>query len=327
MIASFHFVIGLSILLLYQETSHGLFLTKFRTYLNHFQLMAQNINLMPVILKKKSRSAEMPLSQKWYKARQQHLSKNQKSILKNYWPQFGIDLKYNTTIDIVNVFNNQIIQVQEVKKYVVLDIGFGNGDSILALSPLWKNSTFLGVELHKASLANTINKFILYNITNSKVIRSDILFFLENHLPNDTIDAVHLFFPDPWPNSFRDGERRIIRPYILNLLKSKVKINGKFRISTDSEPYANHIIDTFNNNNNNFENKIGNNVNVNKIWKLNFFDSYKLVNNNNNNTSNSAINRPYWRPIMTQYEEKSILNNSTIFNFEYELFLLNNIIT
>ena len=76
--------------------------------------------------KRTKRRSEMPLSQKWYKAKQRHMTKNQKRALHSLWPVFGIDLKYNTTLKLSDYLEPQFSD----KNYVTLDIGFGRGESL-----------------------------------------------------------------------------------------------------------------------------------------------------------------------------------------------------
>lgn len=73
------------------------------------------------------RTQSSPFSQKWYKAKQQHISKAQKQAIRDFWPYYGIDLVYNETINMIGIFPSE-------KLKLVLDIGFGTGESLVQMA-------------------------------------------------------------------------------------------------------------------------------------------------------------------------------------------------
>mmetsp|Transcript_24492 Transcript_24492/g.40834 ORF Transcript_24492/g.40834 Transcript_24492/m.40834 type:complete len:371 (+) Transcript_24492:114-1226(+) len=221
-------------------------------------------------MKRMKRRNEMPLSQSWYKSRQQQISKKQKKALASLWPSHGIDLKYNTTLNFHPLFNHTtgmkelfrpslpvvpdtfsdttVTQktLDDSRQCVVLDIGFGNGESIVEMAKRFPFKLYIGCEIHRAGIAATLISINDSELQNIKLIRSDVTVLLENHLPDGCLDEICIFFPDPWPKSGRDAERRVIRPRMLaqfgRLLKPGV---GRIHIATDAEEYATHIEATF----------------------------------------------------------------------------------
>jgi len=190
-------------------------------------------------LRRTKRRNEMPLSQSWYKFRQKHISKNQKRAYASLWPLYGIDLTFNTTIRLADMFgfNN----TTDVDPYVVLEIGFGSGESLVRIAADNPLKCYIGCEIHRASIANTLMLINQSSVTNIRLVRCDATVLLESHLERDSINEVSIFFPDPWRNSGRDSERRVIRRYLLGLYSLALKNRGKLNIATDVEEYASHV--------------------------------------------------------------------------------------
>lgn len=158
--------------------------------------------------KKEQICKSMPRSQKWFKAKQQHVSPNQKRVFNEYWPIYGINLKYGTKVVPHALFPNISASFTTP---VVLDIGFGTGDSIVGMSQQNKNKIYLGCEIHRAGISIALGNITTLGIENVKLIRADVTMLLESYLTDRCLDEVCIFFPDPWVNFERDGGRRVVR--------------------------------------------------------------------------------------------------------------------
>ncbi len=188
--------------------------------------------------KRRERSRSMPLSQAWYKVKQINISPNQKRVLRELWPDYGIDLVYNKQLDISELFP----AFDSKYNKVVIDVGFGVGNSLLAMSGARKEDCFIGIEIHRAGIAKALQAVRESNSRNVRIIRVDFTMLLEGkHLPEASVDEVCVFFPDPWPNEYRDGNRRVIRNQIITMLERVVKKGGLLRIATDVDEYAEHV--------------------------------------------------------------------------------------
>jgi len=187
------------------------------------------------------KSHSSPLTQNWYRVKQQHVSKAQKRAITLYWESSGITLQFNQTLNLLDIFKNEY-------KYFSLDIGFGMGESIL--DNAYKNplNAYIGVELHKSGIGNALlgihstNRTFSYN--NVKLIRSDVSNLISSHIADESFNEVSIYFPDPWPNIERDENRRVFRPHILGILSKKLKDGGVLRVSTDVREYAKYISET-----------------------------------------------------------------------------------
>lgn len=190
-------------------------------------------------LRRIKRRNEMPLSQSWYKFRQKHISKNQKRAYASLWPLYGIDLTFNTTIKVADMFGFN--DTADVDPYVVLEIGFGSGESLVRIAADNPLKYYIGCEIHRASIASTLMLMNQSSVTNIRLVRCDATVLLESHIERDSLDEVSIFFPDPWRNSGRDSERRVVRRYLLGLYSLALKNRGKLNVATDVEEYATHV--------------------------------------------------------------------------------------
>ena len=126
---------------------------------------------------------------------------------------------------------------------VTLEVGFGNGDSLLEMAIQNPNLNFLGIEVYEAGVGRLINEASKNKLTNLKIIKEDAVEVLNNNIPDDSISHFQLFFPDPWHKK-RHHKRRIVQTSFLDLLTKKLKNNGIVHIATDWENYAEHIMET-----------------------------------------------------------------------------------
>ena len=162
------------------------------------------------------------------------LSKGQSLGLNQLWSDFGIDVD-SSTLDFEEIFSNQ--------NDVTLEVGFGNGDSLLEMAIQEPNQNFLGIEVYEAGVGRLINEANKKNVGNLKVIKEDAVEVLENNVADDSISNFQLFFPDPWHKK-RHHKRRIVQMSFLDLLSKKLKSNGTAHIATDWQDYAEHIMET-----------------------------------------------------------------------------------
>ena len=77
---------------------------------------------------------------------------------------------------------------------------------------------------------------------NVRVINDDAVEVLQQMIADDSLDAVYLFFADPWHKK-RHHKRRIVQDEFAQLLRKKLKVGGVFHMATDWENYAEHMMD------------------------------------------------------------------------------------
>ncbi|MFV2021347.1 tRNA (guanosine(46)-N7)-methyltransferase TrmB [Micromonospora sp. LOL_023] len=120
---------------------------------------------------------------------------------------------------------------------VVLEIGFGMGDATAAMAAADPGRDYLVVEVHTPGVANLLSLLERDGLANVRVAVGDALDLARRCLPEQSLDAVHAFFPDPWPKS-RHHKRRLIQPAHVALLRSRLRRGGRLHCATDWAPYA-----------------------------------------------------------------------------------------
>ncbi len=161
------------------------------------------------------------------------LSKAQSFGLNELWSFYGVDLS-EKKLDFDKLFVS--------KNNVTLEVGFGNGDSLLEMAIEQSNQNFLGIEVYEAGVGRLINEANKNKLTNLKIIKDDAVEVLTNNISDNSISHFQLFFPDPWHKK-KHYKRRIVQISFLDLLSKKLKNNGIVHIATDWENYAEHIME------------------------------------------------------------------------------------
>ncbi|MDH5191513.1 MAG: tRNA (guanosine(46)-N7)-methyltransferase TrmB [Gammaproteobacteria bacterium] len=165
--------------------------------------------------------------------REGRMTSSQKQALENLWPRFGIEPE-NGVIDFEILFGRNAP--------VVFEIGFGMGDSMANMALSYPENNYLGIDVHRPGVGNLLKKIEENNITNIRIMCSDAVEVLKNNIAAESLDAVYLFFPDPWPKK-KHHKRRIVQPAFVQLIRSKLKNGGVFHLATDWENYAEHMVE------------------------------------------------------------------------------------
>jgi tRNA (guanine-N7-)-methyltransferase len=156
----------------------------------------------------------------------------QRRALERLWPRYGITLG-DAPLDPDSVFGRAAP--------VILDIGFGNGDALVAHARAHPAYDFLGVEVHRPGVGSLLLKLKAAGVENVRVVIADVNDVLA-HLPTGALAGVHLFFPDPWPKK-RHHKRRLVQPAFAARLRDALKPGGYVHCATDWDDYAAQMLD------------------------------------------------------------------------------------
>jgi tRNA (guanine-N7-)-methyltransferase len=156
----------------------------------------------------------------------------QERAWRELWPRFGIP-EGTERLDLDAVFGRRARRT--------LEIGFGNGESLVALAVAQPDEDFLGVEVHRPGVGHLLLRAAELRLTNVRVACCDAIELLQGRIPDGSLDEVLLYFPDPWPKK-RHHKRRIVQPAFVALVADKLGAGGVFRLATDWRPYADHML-------------------------------------------------------------------------------------
>lgn len=165
--------------------------------------------------------------------REGRITRSQKRALAELWQRYGINTD-DCLLDYKTVFAR--------KAPVVLEIGFGNGRSLAKMAAAHPEQDYIGVDVHRPGAGSLLLQLENQAIENVRVVCEDAVQVLTRQIPEDSLQAVYLFFPDPWPKK-RHHKRRILQPEFVQLVRKRLKINGLFHMATDWRDYAGHMMD------------------------------------------------------------------------------------
>ena len=123
---------------------------------------------------------------------------------------------------------------------LVLEIGFGMGQSLLDMAQSDPASDFIGIEVHKPGVGACLAEAQERGIKNLRVFEHDAVEVLSDCITDNSLSRVQLYFPDPWHKK-RHHKRRLVQPEFVQDLRQKLLVGGGFHMATDWEHYAQHM--------------------------------------------------------------------------------------
>ncbi len=169
--------------------------------------------------------------------RQGRLTKGQAHALETGWPNYGVEYGLQR-LDLKKLFSRA-----DSKK--ILEIGFGMGDATAKIAQTLPDCDFVAVEVHTPGVGSLLKLIHEADITNIRIVQHDVVEVLHNMLADDSLDGVHIFFPDPWHKK-RHHKRRLIQAEFVNLLCAKLKVGAYIHVATDWQEYAEWVLDVLN---------------------------------------------------------------------------------
>lgn len=209
-----------------------------------------------------------------FRLRGDRMTKAQAEALALHWNRFEVPLQ-------------GIIKPRELfpsmnPDEVVVEIGSGMGEATSQIAANNPQTAYIAVEVHKPGIGALIIRAENLGVRNLKIINADIYEVLTKHIDDQSVDAFHIFFPDPWPKR-KQHKRRLLQPLFIEILAKKLRHGGRINIATDWYPYAEEL-------------------------KKNF--------EANADFTGGVIPRPDWRPL-TKFESKGINKEHVVTDFQY----------
>lgn len=163
--------------------------------------------------------------------RQSRTTVGQKLAIKTLWDKYCLNLEQG--FEGSKIFNNLAP--------IIMEIGFGNGDSLAKTAKENPEKNYLGIEVHKPGVGHLMLLLEQQQLINVKIYHHDAIEILEKYIPNHSLSGVQLFFPDPWQKR-RHHKRRIVTPGFIELLAKKLVSGGYFHAATDWQAYAEEML-------------------------------------------------------------------------------------
>jgi tRNA (guanine-N7-)-methyltransferase len=161
-----------------------------------------------------------------------HITESQRNARQSLFSKWGVPYRLEL-IDFKEIFKRD--------GRVVLEIGFGMGETtaqIAAQNPSWN---IFGAEVYRAGVGSLLSKIDRDGLENVRIVEHDVVEVLRDMTPLESLDAVHIYFPDPWPKK-RHHKRRLIQPGFLALLVPRLKHGGLVHLATDWPEYAEQML-------------------------------------------------------------------------------------
>jgi tRNA (guanine-N7-)-methyltransferase len=149
------------------------------------------------------------------------------------WPRYGIEAE-GGPLDLVALFGRQAP--------VSLEIGFGNGENLVALASAHPEEDFIGVEVHPPGVGHLLHTAAAAGLANLRVIQHDAVEVLRQRIQPGSLATILVLFPDPWPKS-RHHKRRLVSGEFAALAASRLVPGGTLQLATDWVPYAEWMLE------------------------------------------------------------------------------------
>lgn len=169
-----------------------------------------------------------------YVLRAGRLTAGQQRALQDLWPKYGLELPAAGPApahaqDYARVFNR--------RAPLHLEIGFGDGEALLEMAARRPRDNFIGAEVHTPGVGRLLLQLESRGLKNVRVFCADGVQVLTHSVAPNSLAALHLYFPDPWPKK-KHHKRRLLQPKFIELVVSRLRVGGGFYFATDWQPYA-----------------------------------------------------------------------------------------
>lgn len=162
--------------------------------------------------------------------REGRLTSGQQRALEVLWPRYGVDIA-SDALDFGALFGRAAP--------VVLEIGFGNGESLAQMAGAHPDVDFIGIEVHRPGVGHLLQLIEKHALANVRILCRDAVEVIKNNIADASLQQVNIFFPDPWHKK-RHHKRRLVQPDFVSLLFRKLRSEGMLHVATDWEDYAEH---------------------------------------------------------------------------------------
>ena len=161
------------------------------------------------------------------------MSPAQARALEELWPRFGVEYR-EAIFPAAEVFGRNAP--------LVLEIGFGMGETTAQIARAQPELDFLAVDVHVPGVGSLLRQLAAQDIPNVRVMQHDAVEVVRTMIAPGSLQGIHVYFPDPWPKA-RHHKRRLLQTPFVELLSSRLAPGGYFHCATDWEHYAEQMLE------------------------------------------------------------------------------------
>jgi tRNA (guanine-N7-)-methyltransferase len=164
--------------------------------------------------------------------RQGRFSRGQQRAYAELLPRFGVSYRPEP-LDLRQVFGRSAP--------VVVEVGFGMGETTALIAAGNPATDYLAIEVHAPGVGSLLKRIGDNALTNVRIVPHDAVEVMRDMVPPASLAAIHVFFPDPWPKK-RHHKRRLLQPEFVALAASRLVPGGHLHVATDWQEYAEHVL-------------------------------------------------------------------------------------
>jgi tRNA (guanine-N7-)-methyltransferase len=187
---------------------------------------------------------EFPKTIKSYVRRAGRTTTGQAKAFEEQGPQFLLPYS-ESAIDLVAAYasiQRPAGQNESETRPTILEIGFGMGEATAHIAALLPEKNFLCCEVHEPGVGALLKRIGEQGLSNIRILAHDAVEVIDHMLPLQSLDGIHVFFPDPW-HKLKHNKRRLLQPMLVAKLAARLKPGGYLHCATDWEPYAQQMLE------------------------------------------------------------------------------------
>lgn len=170
-----------------------------------------------------------------FKVRRRGLSPKRQAEFDRWIGEWSIPMD-GPLLDWADVFPPSDGTERDPSRGVVLDIGFGHGESTIEMARAQPELDVIGVEVHDPGVVTVLDAIVHDPLPHVRVMHGDLVPFLDRIAP-ESLRVVRIYFPDPWKKQ-RQHHRRLVREDVVTVLVDRLELNGELHLATDIVDYA-----------------------------------------------------------------------------------------
>ena len=168
-----------------------------------------------------------------YVVRGGRLTPSQEEAINSLWPVYGLENDQG-------LINRETVFGRSAE--LVFEIGFGMGDSLVAMASEHPERDYIGIDVHPPGIGTILRDIKNADLKNLRVMQGDAMEVLQTCFEDKALDRVQIYFPDPWHKK-RHHKRRMIQSGFVSDLATKVRSGGILHLATDWENYAEQMME------------------------------------------------------------------------------------